>query len=106
MLRLPISYVDARIGVGITALLTVVAIQLASNDNMPTVDYLVLMDKIDLCAYGYVLAGLSIVLSTIRKEKKGGTEAAQRTQRVGYWVINLVFTSLITVFVAQAIWQG
>lgn len=106
MLRLPISFVDARIGVGITALLTVVAIQLASNDNMPTVDYLVLMDKIDLCAYGYVLAGLSIVLSTIRKEKKVGSDAADRAQRIAYWVINLVFATLVTIFVALAIWQG
>ncbi len=39
MLRLKVTYIDARLGVGITSLLTVVAIQLAANETMPSVDY-------------------------------------------------------------------
>jgi hypothetical protein len=106
MLRLRVSYVDARIDVGITALLTVVAIQLASNDNMPIVDYLVFMDKIDLCAYAYVLAGLAVVLATIRRLDRGEIESAQRLQRIGFWVITIAFVALIISLTGQAIIQG
>jgi hypothetical protein len=106
MLQLRVSYVDARIDVGITALLTVVAIQLASNDNMPIVDYLVFMDKIDLCAYGYVLAGLAVVLATIRRMDRGENESAQRLQRIGFRVITCSFLALIIGLTVQAIIQG
>lgn len=58
------KYVDARVGVGITALLTIVALQLTLGDNLPEVDYLVLIDKIYLGAYIYVVAGLSLVVRT------------------------------------------
>jgi hypothetical protein len=106
MLRLKVSYVDARIDVGITALLTVVAIQLASNDNMPIVDYLVFMDKIDLCAYGFVISGLAIVLWSIRKLDAGHPEAAQRLQRIGFWIISIAFFALIVGLTGQAIIEG
>lgn len=106
MLRLRVSYVDARIGVGITALLTVVAIQLASNDNMPIVDYLVFMDKIDLCAYGYVLAGLGIVLATIRRLDRGEQQSAQRLQSNGFWAITIIFTIVMVYLTALAIIEG
>lgn len=106
MLRLRVSYVDARIGVGITALLTVVAIQLASNDNMPIVDYLVFMDKIDLCAYGYVLAGLAVVLATIRRLDRGEIESAQKLQRTGFWTITGLFIVLISGLTILAIVHG
>ncbi len=58
------KYVDARVGVGITALLTIVALQLTLGDNLPEVDYLVLIDKIYLGAYIYVVAGLALVVRT------------------------------------------
>jgi hypothetical protein len=106
MLRLRVSYVDARVGTGITALLTVVAIQLASNDTMPNVDYLVMMDKIHLCAYGYVLSGLAIVLATIRRADRGDIESANQLQRKGFWWITLVFITVVIGLLSYAIWIG
>lgn len=106
MLRLKVTYIDARLGVGITSLLTVVAIQLAANETMPSVDYLVLMDKIHLAAYGYVLAGLGIVLVTARRLEKKAVEAAQRFQRKGYWISTLLFIVVICVLITHAIGQG
>lgn len=106
MLRLKVTYIDARLGVGITSLLTVVAIQLAANETMPSVDYLVLMDKIHLAAYCYVLAGLSIVLVTARRLDSNAIEAAQRFQWKGYWISSLLFVLVICGLITQAVLLG
>jgi hypothetical protein len=106
MLRLKVTWVDARLGIGITALLTVVAIQLAANDTMPNVDYLVLMDKIHLAAYAYVLAGLGVVLVTVRCVDQGSVERGERFQRSAYWVATLLFLVAIIAMIVEAIIQG
>ncbi|MFN8743117.1 MAG: hypothetical protein ACK5YR_24555 [Pirellula sp.] len=106
MLRLKVTYIDARLGVGITSLLTVVAIQLAANETMPSVDYLVLMDKIHLAAYGYVLAGLGIVLVTARRLESKAIEAAQQFQRKGYWISTLLFVIVISALIVNAVVWG
>ncbi|MEO8495477.1 MAG: hypothetical protein ABI614_10425, partial [Planctomycetota bacterium] len=106
MLHLKATLVDARIGIGITSLLTVVAIQLASNETMPSVDYLVLMDKIHLTAYVYVLAGLVIVLATVRQVDEGQIERAQRVQRIACWWLNGLFLATIAVLIVIAIARG
>jgi hypothetical protein len=106
MLRLKVTYIDARLGVGITSLLTVVAIQLAANETMPSVDYLVLMDKIHLAAYAYVLAGLGIVLATARNIDSQEIQAAQRFQTKGYWLSSVLFLLVITSLIVHAVIQG
>jgi hypothetical protein len=106
MLRLRVTLIDARLGIGITALLTVVAIQLSANDAMPNVDYLVLMDKIHLAAYAYVLVGLGIVLATVRQIDSDDLEAAQRLQRRGYWLTTTVFVLALGAIIAEAIVLG
>jgi hypothetical protein len=106
MLRMRVAYVDARVGIGITALLTVVAIQLASNDTMPSVDYLILMDKIHLSAYAHVLAGLWIALLTIRLLDKGQAERAEVLQRRGFWAIGSLMLIATSLLVGMAIKDG
>ncbi|MCC6512080.1 MAG: hypothetical protein IT423_23485 [Pirellulaceae bacterium] len=106
MLRFKVTYIDARLGVGITSLLTVVAIQLAANETMPNVDYLVLMDKIHLAAYGYVLAGLGIVLVTAQRLENNDLEAAQRFQWKGYLISSLLFVAVISTLIAYAVVRG
>ncbi|MCA9194392.1 MAG: hypothetical protein KDB03_21630 [Planctomycetales bacterium] len=106
MLRLKVTLIDARLGVGITSLLTIVAIQLAANETMPNVDYLVLLDKIHLAAYAYVLICLGIVLRTHRLVDSGQVDLAERFQFRGYWFTNLLFLSVVACLVAVAIFQG
>ena len=106
MLLLKATYVDARLGIGITSLLTVVAIQLAANETMPSVDYLVLIDKIHLAAYFYVLVGLGTVLRTARQVEAGKSEAAQRFQRRCYVVSSLAFLAAIALLVGIAVVRG
>ena len=106
MFLLKTTYVDARLGIGITALLTVVAIQLAANETMPSVDYLVLMDKIHLAAYVYVLAGLGVVLRTARHVEAGRIDQAQTFQRRCYYLTSTAFLAAVAALVGIAIVQG
>jgi hypothetical protein len=71
MFLLSPGMVDSRVDVGITSLLTIVALQMTYNDNLPDVGYLMLMDKIYLCAYLFVIAGLGMVVHTTRMFEAG-----------------------------------
>ena len=51
-------YIEGRIGLGITALLTLVALQLTSGASLPDVDYLMMLDKIYLLAYLFIIIAL------------------------------------------------
>lgn len=64
MFLLQPTLVDSRIGVGTTAMLTIVALQMTYNQELPDVGYLMLMDKIYLLSYLYVLGGLAVVMRT------------------------------------------
>ena len=57
-------YVEGRIGLGITALLTLVALQLTSGASLPDVDYLMMLDKMFLLAYLFILLALARVVAT------------------------------------------
>jgi hypothetical protein len=70
------SYVEARIGLGITALLTLVALQLTSNSQLPEVDYLMMIDMLYITAYVYVIAGLAQVVYTTWAAFRGDDEIA------------------------------
>jgi hypothetical protein len=58
------SRVDGRIGLGITALLTLVALQLTASSALPEVGYLMLIDKIYLASYAFIIAALGRVVAT------------------------------------------
>lgn len=49
------SMIEARIGTAITALLTLVALQLTVNDTLPAVEYLMMIDVIYAWSYLFVL---------------------------------------------------
>ena len=57
-------FVDGRIGLGITALLTLVALQLAGGSSLPEVDYLMMIDKVYLVSYAFIILALVRVVST------------------------------------------
>lgn len=106
MLVLRPTFVDARIGIGITALLTIVALQITTNDDLPNVDYLVLMDKIYVCAYVYVIAGLAVVVRTTRLVDSHGPQAAERLHRRALGALSVVFVVAFTGLVGHAIVVG
>jgi hypothetical protein len=58
------TYVEGRIGMGISALLTLVVLQLTTNSQLPEVDYLMMIDMLYFVAYIYVIAVLAQVVRT------------------------------------------
>lgn len=91
-------YIEGRIGLGITALLTLVALQLTSSASLPDVDYLMLLDKIYLLAYLFIIIALARVVGTSwRADELEAEEAASRADRV--W-IGVLLTAFILANVA------
>lgn len=106
MLLIRATYVDARVGIGITSLLTVVALQLSSNQQMPSVDYLVLMDKIYIAAYVYILAALGVVLYTARLVDSRQPERAEKLQRRLFTILTGLVIAASILIVGLGIYQG
>lgn len=106
MLLIRATYVDARVGIGITSLLTVVALQLSSNQQMPSVDYLVLMDKIYIAAYVYILAALGVVLYSTRLVDAQHLQDAERLQRRLFGVLTGLFVLAAVIVVGVGIVSG
>ncbi len=89
-------YVEGRIALGITALLTLVALQLASGSSLPDVDYLMMLDKIYLLAYIFIILALARVVATSWHGHDDHAEKAiSRGDRI--WVVAL----LVAYFVAN-----
>jgi hypothetical protein len=57
-------YVEGRIGLGITALLTLVALQLTATAPLPDVNYFMMLDKVFLLAYLFIIIALARVVAT------------------------------------------
>ncbi|MSP92427.1 MAG: hypothetical protein EXR79_11620 [Myxococcales bacterium] len=77
------SYVDSRVELGITSLLTVVALQMTLNQDLPDIAYLVLIDKVYIATYLYVMAGIAIVVRTTHLHDDGKEAEATRLNKSG-----------------------
>ncbi|MFN8160828.1 MAG: hypothetical protein U0R52_07270 [Solirubrobacterales bacterium] len=76
-------YVEGRIGIGITALLTLVALQLTDNSSLPDVNYLILLDKLYIASYAFVVLTLAIIVRNSWVDAEGDVAAAVRADRRG-----------------------
>lgn len=81
MFLLSPTLADARVDVGITSLLTIVALQMTYNTDLPDVGYLMLMDKVYLLAYIFVIVGLGVVVHTTKMAERGQVERAVSLHR-------------------------
>ena len=61
MFLVPPRFVEARIGLGITSVLILVALQLTLNADLPEVDYLMVLDKLYLASYLFDFAAIGAV---------------------------------------------
>jgi hypothetical protein len=100
------AYVDARVDVGITALLTVVALQITSNQDLPDVGYLMLMDKVYLLSYGFVLFGLVTVVRTARLVAEHHDDRAALLQRRALDALAAAYAVALAGLVALAVQGG
>lgn len=81
------THVEARIGLAITALLTLVAMQFTMQAGLPEVAYLTLLDQIYLWSYLYVLVVIGLVVRGTRTDERGdiqgGTGGDLRLAKAG-----------------------
>ncbi|MEQ1576837.1 MAG: hypothetical protein ABL894_04220, partial [Hyphomicrobium sp.] len=92
-------FVDGRIGLGITALLTLVALQLSGGSSLPEVDYLMLIDKVYLVSYAFIILALVRVVAT---SWVGKTEDNERAIARGDKIFGIVLM-LSYIFALSAI---
>jgi Neurotransmitter-gated ion-channel transmembrane region len=85
------SFVEGRIGMGITALLTLVALQLTTNSLLPEVDYLMMIDMLYFAAYIFVIASLGQVVRTSWAAHRGDDQKAIRQDRRAFSWMALVY---------------
>jgi hypothetical protein len=82
---------DARIGLGITALLTLVALQFTLLSGLPEVAYLTLLDQIFLASYGYILAVIGLVVRGSLVHREEGVARAKARGWIGAVFIMLIY---------------
>ncbi|MEQ1651162.1 MAG: hypothetical protein ABL897_01595 [Hyphomicrobium sp.] len=58
------EFVEGRIGLAITALLTLVAIQFTAAASLPDADYFTMLDKLYMLSYAFIIAALMRVVVT------------------------------------------
>ncbi len=61
MFLVPPQFVEARVGLGITSVLILVALQLTLNADLPEVDYLMALDKLYLASYLFDFVAIGAV---------------------------------------------
>jgi hypothetical protein len=96
------AYLDARVGLSVTALLTLlltlVALQLASGRFQPDVDYLTMIDKIYLASFAFIiLVLLRAVRASWRGDGDGGERVVARMDRMWFAVVVLLYASTLAI---------
>ncbi|MEG6509598.1 hypothetical protein V6C03_11530 [Methyloligella sp. 2.7D] len=98
-------YVEGRIGLGITALLTLVALQLSSTSSLPDVDYLMMLDKIYLLAYLFIILALTRIVATSWKgEDVSYQDAITRTDRRWVFWLLLAYVAGNVIVAGTTLW--
>lgn len=82
---LPARLEEARAGIGITALLTITALQWSTEGDLPSVEYLTMLDVIYILSMVYIGAatGYSVLASRLNHHQKPPAQTAALDRRVG-----------------------
>jgi len=82
---LPARLEEARAGIGITAMLTIVALQWTSDSALPSVEYLTLLDVTYIVSMVYILAAMAYTVLASRRNRAEMAQAltAKLDRRVG-----------------------
>lgn len=85
------AYIEGRLGVAITALLTLVALQLTTASGLPDVDYLLTVDKVYLLSYLFIIATLMQVVRLSGLVHDGSHDAVRASDRRMLAAVSAVF---------------
>ncbi len=95
------QFIDARVGLGITALLTLVALQLAGGSSLPEVDYLTMVDKVYLASYAFIMfVLLRVVRSSWMTEDGETTAVVARRDRAWFAALSVAYGVAMVVIAA------
>ena len=94
--------VDSRVSIGITSLLTIVALQITLNEDLPEVGYLTLMDKLYVAAYLVVISGLLAVAYSTRLVETGREQAAIKFDKQTMCALSLGFAVAVAWLLSDA----
>lgn len=72
---MPARFEDSRTGIGVTAMLTMVALQWTTDEGLPSVEYLTLLDLIYILSMLYILAAMGYTVIASRRTKKETADA-------------------------------
>jgi hypothetical protein len=96
-------YVEGRIAIGVTALLTLVALQLTSNASLPEVNYLLLLDKLYILSYAFVVVTLAVIVRNSWIDVRGDTVAAARVDRRSILVLAGLYFAVAATLVVESV---
>jgi hypothetical protein len=102
------AYIDSRVGLSVTALLTLlltlVALQLASGRFQPDVDYLTMIDKIYLASFAFIIMILlRVVRASWRGDGNGSEAAISRTDRIWSAAIAVLYATTVAVIISISV---
>ncbi len=80
-LMVPVVHVDAKISLGITALLALVAMHWGVSSTLPDASYLLMIDVLYLLSYAAVTAILAVTVAGIYVRQSRGEQAASGVER-------------------------
>jgi len=66
------DHIEARIGMGITALLTIVALQFTTSQELPQVTYLTMLDLLYIASFGFILV---VMMRGVQASWRGDEDA-------------------------------
>ncbi|MCB1681672.1 MAG: hypothetical protein KDI65_07040 [Alphaproteobacteria bacterium] len=93
------QYIEGRLGVVITALLTLVALQLTSTSALPDVDYLLLTDKVYLLSYLFIMVTLWQIVRTSARVRAESYEKVLRSNIYAlFMVVVLLVAGVMLIF--------
>jgi hypothetical protein len=84
-------HVEGRTGIGITALLALVALQLTADSGLPDVNYLILLDKLYILSYIFVVLTMAVIVRNSWVDATGDVSASVRADRRGLIVLTIAY---------------
>ena len=95
----PPTLIEPRVGLGITALLTLVAMQWSALSELPDGGYLVMLDILYILSFTFVLATLIQTLASSRRARAGDETGAIRVDRRTLYIDLAVYLALASLVI-------
>ncbi len=94
------QYFEARLGLGITSLISAVALQLTAVSDLPSIGYMVLLDKIYNISYAVILLTLIESVVSVKLHDAGKEGTSRLLDRISFAALFLLFFGGIAASIA------